>query len=192
MGYTHYYPRVKEFDIDKFSLVVKDCRAIIKEVEVRGIRIAGSHGDGEPTITDDLIAFNGLEECGHTEKDLGITWPSDDAYGIGTQEEQVAGEWFAGLQLRHRSCGGDCSHESFVLPRVVESHWSGPDEKGLYFYFCKTAYKPYDLAVIMCLLIAKHHLGDDIQLCSDGTEAQWADGVYLVRQMFGYEELAPR
>lgn len=192
MGYTHYWRRVKELDVEKFNTFIEDCTAIIKKVTSIGIPIAGSHGIDFPDITNGLIAFNGLEDCGHESRNLGITWPSDTASGIGNQDEQVKGSWFAGAMLQHQSCGGDCSHESFIIERVYECTYSKPDDKGRYFAFCKTAYKPYDLAVVMCLLVAQHHFGNDIVLSSDGTEAQWADGCKAVRNLFGYEELAPR
>lgn len=36
------------------------------------------------------------------------------------------------------------------------------------FQFCKTAHKPYDLAVCVCLLCFKEVFGNDMELSSDG------------------------
>ena len=100
----------------------------------------------------------------------------------------VGGVWFAGLQLNTRTCDGDCSHESFCLPRVLTlDEWRKP-ERGKYFEFCKTAYKPYDLAVTACLIIAKHHLGGAIFVKSDGELDAWKDSMALCQKMLGYGE----
>lgn len=50
---------------------------------------------------------------------------------------------------------GESGHETFY----VAPYYSG---------FCKTAYKPYDLAVCEVLLILKHHYKDAFELSSDG------------------------
>jgi len=183
MGYAHYWRRVKEFDAEKFHNVVSDCTEIINGMASLGISIAGWDGKSEPELTPESISFNGLAACGQ--------WPTENASGVGGQDSQVAGTWFVGATLQHRSCRGDCSHDNFILPLVLpDTHFSKPDQNGHYFDFCKTAYKPYDLAVIMCLLVAKHHLGDDIQVSSDGTASSWADGVEAVNRHFGYEVTA--
>jgi hypothetical protein len=130
--------------------------------------------------------------CGQTE-DLAVN------------DSDVSGTWFAGLKLNQRSCGGDCSHETFCLPLELEksdwrspidkiSHYDAngqpvyndPNEVGRFFEFCKTAYKPYDLAVIICLIIAKHYLGKDILVSSDGTIEQWKDGMVICQKILGY------
>ncbi len=68
----------------------------------------------------------------------------------------VNGPWFAGAVLQARSCDGDCSHETFRLYRS-DQH---------YFGFCKTACKPYDIAVTAALIIVKHYVRD-IHVSSD-------------------------
>jgi len=54
----------------------------------------------------------------------------------------------------------DLSHETFYFSRI--------DGNG--FYFCKTAEKPYDLAVTSFLIIAKHYLKDSLSFDSDGLD----------------------
>ena len=51
---------------------------------------------------------------------------------------------------------GDYAHETFLLDHNTRSE------------FCKTARKPYDLAVCMCLLCFKEVFGDDFRYSSDG------------------------
>ena len=193
--------------------------------------LASGLGKGEPEINSKTICFNGVQNCGHADRNLGITWPEKDACGIamvterydeiptetlitllcGEQEKlsvndsDVSGTWFAGLKLKNRTCAGDCSHETFNLPVKIEKNdWQKPigeishydqygkpvynnkEEVGFYFEFCKTAYKPYDLAVIICLIIAKHHLKGEILVDSDGTIDNWEDGMLICQKILGY------
>jgi len=230
LGYTHNWKRVEKFDKEKFEKVVKDFKQVMKHLSPF-VSLAGGCGEGKAVIDNKRIWFNGVEKCGHTDRNLGITWPEDDASGIafvvekyeqiptetlitmlcGEQEElavndsDVSGTWFAGLKLRYRTCNGDCSHETFNLPCEIEksdwqkpiskiSHYNAngkpvynnPKEIGRYFEFCKTAYKPYDLAVIICLIIAKHHLKEEIIVSSDGRIDTWKDGMLICQKILGY------
>ena len=64
-------------------------------------------------------------------------------------------------------------------------NWQNPNN-GLYSEFCKTAFKPYDLAVITFLIIAKHHMEDRLMVSSDGTDEHWSDGKQLCQNILGY------
>ena len=230
MGYTHYWKRSKKFDKVQFEKVVRDFKKIMKHLSPF-VPLADGLGKAKALVNNERIWFNGVANCGHTSRNLGITWPNENASGIalavkrhkdvptktllttlcGRREElavndsDVSGTWFAGLKLNQRSCSGDCSHETFSLPlEIKSSDWQKPIDKishydvnnrpvyndpkeiGLYFEFCKTAYKPYDLAVIICLIIAKHHLGKDILPSSDGTLEQWKDGMVICQKILGY------
>jgi hypothetical protein len=46
-----------------------------------------------------------------------------------------------------------------------------------YFDCCKTLYKPYDLAVQTCLVIAAHCLGEAIAVSSDGSMNEWQEAI---------------
>jgi hypothetical protein len=59
-------------------------------------------------------------------------------------------------------------------------------QNGLYFDFCKTAFRPYDMAVTACLVIAKHYLQDRIVVRSDGDDDQWQDAKWLCQIELGY------
>jgi hypothetical protein len=230
MGYTHYWKRVKKLDKEQYGKVVKDFKEVMKHLSAF-VPLAGGSGKGKAEISSERICFNGVEKCGHVDRNLGITWPDEQAHGIafvveryeeiptqtlitmlcGQEEElavndsDVSGTWFAGLKLRQRTCGGDCSHETFDLPLEIEKDdWHEPigeishynqngspvyndkKEVGLYFEFCKTAYKPYDLTVIICLIIAKHYLKEQIIVSSDGTLDNWKDGMLLCQKILGY------
>jgi len=69
---------------------------------------------------------------------------------------------------------GDSAHESFTFPPKQNGYEK--DEDKYYFEFTKTAYKPYDQCVTAFLLIAKHYLGDNIVLKSDGNIEDWIKG----------------
>ncbi len=51
--------------------------------------------------------------------------------------------------------------------------------------FCKTNEKPYDLAVCVCLLLAKYHFQGNILIKSDGND-EWNDAIEFVKNNFGY------
>jgi len=213
MGYTHYVYQKKTLNKEGFAKVVKDFKKIIPIFEQMGIPLASWNGEGKPEIKANEIAFNGLEKCGHEERNLGITWPAKGASGVnlaykkgepeptdtivtqlsGEQEtlavndSDVDGTWFAGCKLNQRTCGGDCSHESFILKRIFKADYE-QEREGKLFSCCKTAYKPYDLAVISCLIIAKQHLGEEISVHSDGSSEDWSDGRILCQKLLGYGE----
>jgi len=220
MGYTHYYYVAPEFDAKAFSKVATDFKKMITPLKHLGVILADGMGENYPLITPTEITFNGMEKCGHTKRDLGITWPAKSASGISKNgvdqqlEEIVNGSWFAGAQLESRVCSGDCSHETFSLSQKLEtvltkydgskyelkaqkelSDFANQDgsknqtpknEIGKYFQCTKTAYKPYDIAVTLCLVIAKHHLGEQITIQSDGTMENWHEAMILCHHFLGY------
>ena len=70
----------------------------------------------------------------------------------------------------------DMDHETFSI------NWK--DEKA--FDFCKTARKPYDLLVCLCLLSLLNHYGSEIfQLSSDGDASEWQEAVDLYNEVTG-------
>ena len=122
--------------------------------------------------------------------------------------------WFAGASLETRACGGDCSHEAFSLSQKLETTMERHDgstyelepqgeysslinqdgtrdrnpanDVEKYFEFTKTAYKPYDLAVTVALVIAKHHLKEQIVIRSDGNMENWHEAMQLCHHFLGY------
>lgn len=193
MGYTHYWYSEPEFDREKFAAIAGDFKKLIKPLEHVGVELAGGFGTGRPLIRDDEIRFNGIEECGHDSRKLGITWPGRNAGGVNMTTNVVAGKWLAGTELETRTCGGNCSHETFDLrqaygitdfDRDVFEHYAEKDLR--HFEYTKTAYKPYDLAVTACLIIADHYLDDAIRVSSDGYDRDWKDAQMLCLHFLGY------
>jgi len=192
MGYTHYWRRPRVLGQAEFARVWADFARVVPALEKLGVFLAGPTGYGVPVLLADEIGFNGVHACGHPRRPLGIAWPAAGAGGVCLAYTQsaggdgdVGGAWFGGRQLRSRTCDGDCSHESFVLHRLHPESSVEPTEHGFFFDFCKTAFKPYDLAVQVCLVIAAHHL-DAFTVTSDGSMDEWQDAIAVCQEVLGY------
>src|SRR4030042_6482078 len=81
MGYTHYWKRVEKFDKERYGNVVKDFKKVMKYLSPF-VELAGGSGEGKARIDNKGIWFNGVSNCGHADRNLGITWPEKDASGI--------------------------------------------------------------------------------------------------------------
>ncbi len=172
--------------------IVSDFGILIPKLEAMGVSLAGGRGEGDPELNLEIACFNGPKKCGHQENsEISIPWPTETAGGVAKKwgENQRAGRWFAGAEIEKRCCDGDCSYETFAFPRVMENEggWKNPDDRtGLYFDCCKTAFRPYDLAVNCFLIIAKHHLEEKILVSSDGETQHWAEGRIVCQEYLGY------
>lgn len=197
--------------------IVNDFRKILPAL-LKYTTLAGSDGSGSPVITYDKILFNGCSICGHpANEEITIPWPTDNAGGIADPFEQVqTGIWAnVGALIEKRICNGDCSYESFYFPRIFKDRepigklnhygqdgtpvYNDKNRVGKYFDFCKTAFRPYDLAVISLLIIVKHYLSTKVVVASDGTDNQWFDGKLMCQTELGYgmeyeikDELLPK
>jgi len=74
---------------------------------------------------------------------------------------------------------GDDHHETFLFH----------DPDG--FNFCKTARKPYDAVVCLCLLVMKDSLGSGIRVSSDGDWDEWSEGRKLYKEFTGKDAPVP-
>lgn len=188
MGYTHYWRRPKEIDPEEFKLIVSDFRKLMPKFPEMGVLLAGGHGEGEPVVNEDKVWFNGSKNCGHPEDhSVVIPWPMPGAGGVALNREVAKGAWYAGATLEARCCNGDCSYETFYFPRVLQpADWEKPDRHGRYFDFCKTAFRPYDVAVTAFLVIAKHYLKGKLVVTSDGEMEHWFDAKLLCQMELDY------
>lgn len=186
MGYCHYWEVEQEIDRETFSSIVGDVQRIILTLDDMGVKLAGPLGQGLPEFDSDHIAFNGLWNCGHAKNsDIAIPFPAPGATGIGDSADAVAGSYFGmGTFLRHRTCDGNCSYETFSLDRVCDE--TGKVSDGRYSDSCKTAFRPYDLAVQSVLLISKHYLKERIKVWSGGGNYHWNDARLLCYVHLGY------
>lgn len=188
MGYTHYWYRKVDIQKDVFARIVGDFKQLLEPLQAAGVKLGDGAGVANPILEDELAIFNGLVNCGHEINEaISIPWPAPNAGGVNATNDPVAGGWAAGSMLRTRTCDGDCSYETFYFPRVYEPEkWERKDSEGRYFQFCKTAYRPYDLAVTAFLVIAKIHLQEEIIIRSDGTLNDWFDAKLLCQMHLGY------
>jgi len=190
MGYNHYWRRHEEIEPEAFASMVRDFRRCVLALDDLGVSLAGTMGDGLPQIDQDGLAFNGVRNCGHPKNEsICIPFPSEKASGVGDSVDAIVDNWFIGVQLRRRTCNGDCSYEPFILNRVVEKerrnpHDPDPDQRV--FECCKTAFRPYDLAVQCALLIGKHHLRERFGVSSGGSDWHWNDARRVCYLHLGY------
>ena len=189
MGYTHFWRRPAIIEKGIYDSIIADFRKLVPVLEGHGARIAGPNGEGDPIIGPDSIRFNGISACGHlVNAEIGIAWPAEQASGIaGFAEDPVTGQWLAGGLLSKRACDGTCSYEPFVFDRIY-GPYSDNDlpENGLYLQFCKTNFKPYDLAAQVILVVASHWLGSLIKVKSNGKQEHWMDAMLLCENNLGY------
>lgn len=80
---------------------------------------------------------------------------------------------------------GDLGHETFYVSKVM-NHNSWENKTQPAFQFCKTARKPYDLAVCLSLLRIKSVAPDVLNIGSDGDE-EWNQVYPVYKTIFGEE-----
>jgi hypothetical protein len=128
------------------------------------------------TTSDALeVARGDMERVVAAAQALGvpIAGPTGES---GTSPGAYEGRWgFTGV--------GVDAYEALLWP-PDPTH--GADEEGFLFEFCKTNWRPYDAAVVACLLAAKERLGGDMRVGSDAEEEEaWEPARELFRATFG-------
>jgi hypothetical protein len=83
----------------------------------------------------------------------------------------------------------ECGCETFAIEQIFGDGFRQPDETGKLFDFCKTRYYEYDSAVVACLLVFKHHFGDEFRVTSDGDKTEWQEGLNACKEALGYGEI---
>lgn len=162
MVYTHYWYRTATIEAEDFLRIGEDFRQLLPAFESKGLYLGNQTGREIPVITDDLIAFNGKQDCGHAKE-----------FCVGTS--------------KRRRCYGDCSQDTLFFPRIlIPSKFQRPMHGGKFYNFLNTEAKPYDLAVQAFLIIAKQVLGDQIIITSDARSKDWDDARFLCYKHLGY------
>lgn len=176
MGYSHSWRAVFEGNPEAFAAIRADFEKLILPLADLGCPIAGPDGRGVPDITDTHIHFNGVRHCGHTKVDGPmVLFPTKFAAGIDSSgTSRIIDTPLLMSFASKRRCDGECCHEDFWLSKDGGGGW------------CKTAFKPYDVAVTAALLIAKHHWGEMIEITSSGSDAQWSDAKLVCQSVLGY------
>tara|TARA_Y100000004_G_scaffold195958_1_gene264474 strand:- start:2861 stop:3355 length:495 start_codon:yes stop_codon:yes gene_type:complete len=95
-------------------------------------------------------------------------------------------EYWNDLTITDNEIRFDGGHETFILERKpVQSAWR--QDQDMVFNFCKTARKEYDGLVTATLILAKHHLGDEIKISSDGDLTEWKQGADYGESESGFD-----
>ena len=88
---------------------------------------------------------------------------------------------------------GDDAHETFYVPQVFTPHYPSQEphlvgRRKMWFDFCKTARKPYDVAAVAGLIVFKHHFGEKFLVSSDGDDEpeMWVEGKAVCQEVLGY------
>lgn len=154
MGYTHYWTQKRDFTEEEMSTI---------GVAVHKIVLAATDGRLVPNNHSDrpdapLVIVNGMGDA-NTEAEIGPE------------------------AIRFNGLGPDLDHETFVFAAKREKPYDGAPDDQLGWAFCKTARKPYDLAVTATLayMAAKW----DFDVSSDGDSGDWEAGVALAQEVFG-------
>ncbi|APO48551.1 hypothetical protein BS614_31025 (plasmid) [Paenibacillus xylanexedens] len=117
--------------------------------------------------------------------------PALSAAGVGLANGRGEGDPIITDQKLTFNGRGAESYETFAFPQVLTlAAWEQPNDGGYYFQFCKTAERPYDLAVMAFLIVAKYHMQHAIRVKSDGNVDDWAAARELCRDhlnMYGVE-----
>jgi hypothetical protein len=178
MGYAHYWIIHRDITTEEMEKIGNDFRKLLPIFKDMNIKLANIFGKGDYddiTINSKEIAFNGSKQCGHKKTRLVIPWPSKDAKGVALDNnDHVVNYWFVGHVIDTRVCNGDCSYESFIFSNEKTN------------FRCKTAYRPYDLAVNCILLIAQYYLDNDITIKTDGLTQHWKDAEMLCNHFLNY------
>ncbi len=181
MGYTHYFaydPTAHSF-LGAWPRMVADARLIAWHVRCSlEIPLANGVGEGKPELTERRVWLNG---------------PNEDDLGHETFRIDPT-PWKLSVSDKEAAAGhaaqADRGRADF-------------DRCGFITGFCKTARKPYDIAVTSILLRCRHLAPDAFLIASDGAwQFEWHHGamhwhqgcrtgpspVMLVRALFGQAE----
>lgn len=187
MSYGHRYRLDPELDSDAFVKVADDFRKMVETLKQMGVIFI----EDNPRISPTEIRFNGAIDCGHEEREIPYAYPEANATGIfvkesGQQLQTTVNKSTANTFISSRVCDGSCLGGEFRLETkstAISERYVSKCYRGCSI---ETGFKPYDLAVIVCLIIAKKHLRWAIRIESDGTEANWNDGMQLCQKVLGY------
>lgn len=99
--------------------------------------------------------------------------PLADGFGAYHTDPVVSSHriWFNGA--------GSNAHETFLIAKNKQD--DDYKDNGVYFDFCKTNQKPYDLAVMLAILLACEY-DPFFRYDTDGTAEDWAEAIALSKE----------
>lgn len=176
MGYSHYWYQAESYDPILWEKVITDFNTILDLEDFRRLLDRNPESGQRLQITEDVIWFNGKPPEDHETFSL---------YG------KMSGYELARAKKLNETC------DNMVEVRVVDGVETrtpiepDPIKKSDHPYFgsCKTSYKPYDLVVMCCLIIAKSHLGNSFDARSDGDVVEWQQAREICEKHLGIKSL---
>lgn len=113
-----------------------------------------------------------------------------EGYALQESHDLAAPAVFADDRVAFNGVEGE-RYEDFEVPLVYREKFIPPDPDGRLFAFCKTAHRPYNSAVIACLIVFNHHFGKAFGVSSDGAErggmaADWRGVAAACQEVLGY------
>ena len=164
MGYSHYWNRSADFTTEQWEKIsLETLDIIVRHCDKKKIVLAFEYDS--PAVPQPVL-FGG---------------PS---YGPKPPEVSPDLIRFNGWK--------DEGHETFYLTR--ENFASQPHNPNVTesFDFCKTARKPYDLAVCLVLLSMKRHAPESVIVSSDGDwDVDWAEARKVYKKLFSVDVECP-
>jgi hypothetical protein len=158
MGYTHYLTQRKNITALDWQDMQAAFVRIMAKAKQEGLQLCGPDGTGSPEFGSDCLAFNGDES-------------QDCSYDHTSS--------YNGRVTRIEQCG---AHESFVIERKLqrdEREYSTEKGKLIKWTFCKTAEKPYDVAVTAIGCYLETMWPQYFEFSSDGGADDWQAGLAL-------------
>lgn len=159
MGYTHYWSVPKDNISDRtFNKLLKDMKTIeayFNDNEIVSTNAGGFYSEKERTP---------VVLCTGSGEEKGVY------YGLGEIEDKQKYDYFSFNGDNREGLG--LNHETFSISRGYN-----------YSSFCKTARKPYDVAVGIMLLCLKYHLKGS-RISSDGDIEEWLHSIQLFHTIF--------
>lgn len=154
MGYTHYWTQKKNITALDWQDMQAAFVRILAQAKGEGLRICGPDGTGAPEFGSESLAFNGdeSEECSYSYTSI-----------------------FDGQERRIEQDG---AHETFFISRKREKY-TAPYDKEWRYTFCKTAEKPYDMAVTAIGCYLETFWPSHFEFSSDGKPDDWRAGLTL-------------
>lgn len=163
MAYTHYWTYTSNHTKEDFADFVADANLIIKRMN----KFVPNRGVSDTSFSGFRIRLGGSQDWANPEKEMPFK-----ASDLSIFMEGKYKTW----NKNHSEYLYDMGHETFYLS------YEDNDE----FTFCKTARKPYDLAV-QTILIRGQHLGI-LRFKSDGDLNEWGAAYATYLRIFGHEE----
>lgn len=171
MGMDHYLERPKVLPPNEFAAWSRDVRKVLDALPT--VMIRGESGEGEPTTTDEVVAFSG-----------------NPHYAVGVNSEAVAIYRDPVRLAQYRVTGpDDWPSDRWNAFRVARIH---ADEypirsriRGWFWDSFRTKQFPWDSAVTAALILFDYHFTGMSRVGSDYPYEFWQPGLILAKEATG-------